>query len=207
MVRTQLEPKIYRTSELADLLNVSRQTVERYIERFNLETTTIMYLNKPVRGIVLDEEKIQQILTFKGSNDHFAEEVSEEGVHDVQHGEQLMRSMFELHAQEIRTLRQEYEQEIRTLRTHYEQTVQQLQDQLNQVQIQNARLEAELKSLAGLNQIIETQKMALESSKAAIEALNNERTVITQQIQKYRQREDDRADASGGVRPWWRFWS
>lgn len=52
-----LSPGIYRIAELSDLLGVSRSSVERYIDRYTLETQTIMHLNKPTKGVVLDDEQ------------------------------------------------------------------------------------------------------------------------------------------------------
>jgi len=77
---------------------------------------------------------------------------------------------------------------------------------LHQVQVQNARLEERLQTLAvkieGLEAIIESLKIqisdkaeTISSQKMANEALNSERLNITGQLQKYREPE----------RKWWNF--
>jgi predicted RNase H-like nuclease (RuvC/YqgF family) len=71
-VHTQaIKPGISRVQELADLLDVSRTTINRYIEKFSLQLEDLVHQNKPVKGIVLDDDSIEKItiLLNQGSTD------------------------------------------------------------------------------------------------------------------------------------------
>jgi hypothetical protein len=81
------------------------------------------------------------------------------------------QTLSEQQADEIRHLRQQLE-DIRNL--------------LEAERIKNARTEGELQGVPVLRELIETQRETIDTQKMANEALNNERLVVTQQLQKYR---------------------
>src|SRR5262249_2412195 len=98
------------------------------------------------------------------------------------------------------------EEEIKTLRNQLDV----IKQELEQERVKNARLEAESQNagriLEGKEQIIESKEQAIQahestiaSQKTTIEALNNERMVITTQLQKYR-------EPASTERAWYEFW-
>jgi hypothetical protein len=68
MLEAPLKPGVYRISELAKQLNVHRCSVDRYIEKLGLEIQEISFQNRLVKGIVLDEEQLQKLLTYVQEN-------------------------------------------------------------------------------------------------------------------------------------------
>jgi DNA repair exonuclease SbcCD ATPase subunit len=176
--RTSLVPGTYRLTELAEKLNVSRKTAERYVERFSLDTTRILHLNKEVLAVVLDEKKIEELVRFS----HVTSQYHDKG-EDSPSGSPVMSNPMDP------THLNRYEEEIRTLR-----------DLLETERIKNARLEGELQRI---DETLRAQQSAIETSKVAIDALNNERVAIQYQLQKYRGAND--TDPSSG-KPWWKLW-
>lgn len=59
----------YRLNELADLIDRTRPTVERYAKRFSFEFTTVEYKGKQVAAVVLTPENIEQIATLLQQGD------------------------------------------------------------------------------------------------------------------------------------------
>lgn len=66
MSKPQLQPSTeYRLSELAEMIGKTRTTIDRYIERFSIKTTSVIHLGKKVQAAVLTEENIKQILSLQ----------------------------------------------------------------------------------------------------------------------------------------------
>lgn len=53
----------YRINELAEIINRSRPTIERYSKRFSFKNTTVEYKGKTVSAVILTAENIEQIAT------------------------------------------------------------------------------------------------------------------------------------------------
>lgn len=110
--------------------------------------------------------------------------------------------------EEIRELRQERDDlierqrqdldaaraDVERVRQECQTVIDDLKSQLETERVKNARIDGELKNIERVvetkDQVLGTQAEAISSQKTTIEALNNERIVITQQLQKYRSQED-----------------
>jgi len=61
-----IPPGIYRVQELAERLSVSRTTIDRYIKRFSIEITDVIYQNKPVKALIIDERIAAEMQALSG---------------------------------------------------------------------------------------------------------------------------------------------
>ena len=139
-----IEPGNYRITELAEILSVSRTTIERYIQRYSLETARLSFQNKVVRGVHLDEEKaalLSQLIGMgeRGSYGGACTGVTPPG---TTMGERGMTPL----AEQVETL----------------------QEQVHQLEIERARLETELKRIADLERLIESKDSEISTLKTSL---------------------------------------
>lgn len=118
MFQKVLEPGVYRVTELAEILNVSRTTINAYIERFGLETTTLIHNNKAVKGVVLTDETLQKVLSFTDTissngyetpDERVAEPLSKPDIKPGTSSVDTLALIEELRAAEVRAARLEGE--------------------------------------------------------------------------------------------------
>jgi predicted transcriptional regulator len=148
MIKPCLTPGTYRLSELAEILGVSRTSVDRYIERYSLELTTITHLNKPVKAVILNEQDIEQITTVntQGVNTVETTRVNKGNPQQTPPGSPGEQTLF---TQE---------------QTLFNQVLE-LQKELTQEKVERARLEGELKRI---QEVIDAHRETIDSYKATL---------------------------------------
>jgi chromosome segregation ATPase len=104
---------------------------------------------------------------------------------------------------EIDNLKTQHYDELQTIRENSQSEIDQLRKQLESERIEKARMEGDVKRIESIEQTIDAQIETISSQKSTIVALNNERIVITQQLQKYRGQESYTDVAKP---PGWMFW-
>jgi hypothetical protein len=67
-VESNLTPGTYRLAELEELLGRTRKTIERYIERFQLEKTEMDFSGRKVAAVILSSESIERIRSEIGES-------------------------------------------------------------------------------------------------------------------------------------------
>jgi hypothetical protein len=60
-MESHLTPGTYRLAELEDLLGRTRKTIERYIERFQLEKTEVDFAGRKVAAVILSQDSIDRL--------------------------------------------------------------------------------------------------------------------------------------------------
>lgn len=115
-------------------------------------------------------------------------------------------SQLRINLDELKTKQQE---ELQAVRLACQKEIDQLKANLESERIDKARMEGDVKHIETIQSTVEAQKETITSQKTTIEALNNERIVITQQLQKYRGQEDQQFQGISQERktPSWMFWA
>lgn len=67
-IESNLTPGTYRLAELEELLGRTRKTIERYIERFQLEKTEVDFSGRKVAAVSLSKESIERIRSEIGES-------------------------------------------------------------------------------------------------------------------------------------------
>lgn len=87
----------------------------------------------------------------------------------------------------LQRTQENHRNELDSLRRSHESVVQSLRESLEAERIKNAHAEAKLSSVSTMEALVDTQKETISSQKTTIDSLNNERFVINNQLQKYRE--------------------
>jgi|GEM_PF-6555320 len=106
-------------------------------------------------------------------------------------------------------LKSKQQEELQNVRQTGQKEIDQLKASLESERIAKARMEGDVKRIETIQGTVEAQKETITSQKTTIEALNNERIVITQQLQKYRGQEEQQFQGVTQERkaPGWMFWA
>lgn len=112
----------------------------------------------------------------------------------------LQRSPYEESMMHVEGMRSRYEQEQVQLR----EEIRLLREELRVAETQCARMEGEVRRGEEMERTITALRETIDAQKMANDALNNERFVITQQLQRYRSERTESASPSG--KPFWKFW-
>lgn len=145
MEQVCLSPGIYRLSELAEILGVSRTSIDRYIERFSLDLTTVVHLNKPVKAIVLTEENIQQLNGM---------------------GTQGLNNLVKPHSNPDEPVEQPpVLPDVQTGESPLFKQVVELQRELTETKVEKARIEGEMKRV---QEVISSQRETIDTLKTSL---------------------------------------
>lgn len=106
-------------------------------------------------------------------------------------------------------LKSKQQEELQIVRQTCQKEIDHLKASLEAERIDKARMEGDVKRIETIQGTVEAQKETITSQKTTIEALNNERIVITQQLQKYRGHEEQHFSGVTQERkpPSWMFWA
>ena len=124
------------------------------------------------------------------------------------------QSLLEDKESQLKTLQDNYNQlvfehqhNLERLRNDYSVQIDSLRRLLEEERIKNARLDGEISKIDSVDAVISAQKETIASQKTTIESLNNERIVITHQLQKWRSSDNDRFSSDTNSKsPFWKFW-
>lgn len=108
----------------------------------------------------------------------------------------------------IDLLKNKHQEELRTTRLAAQAEIDQLKADLETERVSKARMEGEIKRIDTIEITVNAQQETISSQKTTIDALNNERIVITQQLQKYRgvEQGSDETAVNAPKKPIWKFW-
>lgn len=119
-----------------------------------------------------------------------------------------VRQKCQTEVEQIRIAKEEIEQkfrdEINNLKSTHQSQIADLKSLLEAERIAKVRMEGDVRRIEHIESTVDAQKETISTQKTTIEALNNERIVITQQLQKYRSQDEPWSQESKA--PVWMFW-
>lgn len=187
---SQDEYKVFTIREFAALKNLPEPTVRSRIRLGKYMTVPMDVDGKQVHGIRV---KLAEL-----SNDDQSDN------QNVQRNHQSLsrpssitinpdyQQIINAKDDEIKSLREQLEEE----RADYRRQIDELRSHLEAERIKLAEMRGEVKRIDTVEELVGTQKETISSQKTTIEALNNERIVITQQLQKYRSQDDGKEETA-----------
>lgn len=109
---------------------------------------------------------------------------------------------------DIDLLKNKHQEDLQSARLGAQAEIDQLKANLEMERVGKARMEGEIKRIDTIEVTVDAQKETISSQKTTIEALNNERIVITQQLQKYKGSGQGLGQnpETADKKPLWKFW-
>lgn len=198
-----------RTDRMTDIPNMGSM-VGKLIE--NLPDFKEMLAEREEDIRALNDEARQMRIDLDTLNAKHREEIElvrqecQTKIDDIRVEKDQIISKLQVNISEIKSKHQE---ELQTVRQIFQKEIDQLKASLESERIDKARMEGDVKHIETIQGTVAAQKETITSQKTTIEALNNERIVITQQLQKYRGQEELPYQGVSQERktPSWMFWA
>ncbi len=190
----QDEYKVFTIREFAALKNLPEPTVRSRIRLGKYATVPMDVDGKQVHGIRVKLAELSnddQVDSHDGQRNYQSLSKSSSLTINADY-QQIINAKDD----EIKSLREQLEEE----RADYRRQIDELRSKLEAERIKLAEMKGEVKRIDTVEELVGTQKETIHSQKTTIEALNNERIVITQQLQKYRSKDSEepgKADKKG----------
>lgn len=207
------EYKILTIREYSQAFDLPEPTVRSRIRLKKINTVPHLVEGKEVHGIrvrtrdLLNDDQTDQKRTGSSLLNHQIAHLSSSQIIKADNQQMITDRDTEIKRlqEALSDEREAHKEEIEGLRKELQGSIDQLRKELESERIKNAKLEGELSKIPTVEMLVDTQKETIHSQKTAIEALNNERIVITQQLQKYRSNDEHKNPSSDKV-PGWMFW-
>lgn len=197
-----------RSDNMSDTLSLS-PVIEKLLENLPVYKEQLTEKEEDLRQLVEKYDRLQNEL----------ERLKSKHIEELQ----LVRQECQTRLDEIRKekddvvaqlrgnidiLKNKHQEELQAARLGAQAEIDQLKASLEMERVGKARMEGEIKRIDTIEVTVNAQKETISSQKTTIEALNNERIVITQQLQKYKgsgQGLGQNPEAAD-KKPIWKFW-
>ena len=191
----ELETDVLTVNEYSSYFNIPVDTVRSRIRLGKLKTTKVERSGRSLTGVIIDHTVTPPIAFDTSVTSSY--EDSQKPV--SYHSEDILVTVFN---SQIDDLKVEIER-LRQLAEKWETEANSWRTIANEATAKVAELNARLEKLDVIEKVVSVQQQTIEAQQIANEALNNERVVITQQLQKYRASD---VQIESEKYPAWMFW-
>jgi chromosome segregation ATPase len=198
MKSLDINETVMTVNEYADHFSLPIDTVRSRIRLGKLTTQKVVRSGRELTGIVVDSQ-----LTVNRSNATVTGS-SKPGSETVDDSPE--RSVHAILQTVIDDLRQENQQLHQELKAQSE-VLDKWRTSSYEAQTKIAELTARLEKLDVVQETVMAQRQAIEAQRIANDALNNERLVITRQLQKYNSQTGNNSQTDSPLQHWWQFWN